>query len=152
MFADRRHEAVFQSSSFVSGANCMARQIKKSRTAIIIEDDRAMGDLVNKMLLRLGYNTFVCFDYESATEFFNPNLIDLFVADIFTSGMGGIEGIKKIRDVFPDTQIIAMSGGWDSMPAEKSGLAARKIGVNYFLQKPFTFKDMEMALESHSAA
>ena len=37
--------------------------------------------------------------------------IALFMADIFMPGMGGIEGIKKIRDMSPATTIIAMSGG-----------------------------------------
>ena len=107
-----------------------------------------MGELVNKMLLRLGYNTFICTDYESAAEFLTPRQIALFVADIFTSGMGGIQGIQKIREAFPDTLIIAISGGWQDMPAEKSGLAAQRIGADIFLQKPFTFREMEAALEA----
>tara|TARA_A100001037_G_scaffold181337_1_gene162512 strand:+ start:75 stop:290 length:216 start_codon:yes stop_codon:yes gene_type:complete len=68
------------------------------------------------------------------------------VTDIFTPGIGGIEGIKLVREARPDTHIIAMSRGWDGMTAANSDLAARKIGANAFLKKPFKIEDLLSAL------
>ena len=39
-----------------------------------------------------------------------------------------------------------MSSGWDGMTADNSGLAARKIGTNAFLKKPFKIEDLQSAL------
>ena len=39
-----------------------------------------------------------------------------------------------------------MSRGWDGMTAAISGLAARKIGANAFLKKPFKIEDLLSAL------
>ncbi len=65
------------------------------------------------------------------------------VTDIFTPGL---EGIKLVREARPDTHIIAMSRGWDGMTAANSDLAARKIGANAFLKKPFKIEDLLSAL------
>ena len=124
----------------------MLVQVDRGRTAIIVEDDSIMAEYVNEMLSLLGYNTFVCVDYESAKIFFDPQQTAVVVADIFTPGIGGIEGIKLVREALPDTNIIAMSGGWDGMTAANSGRAARKIGANAFLKKPFKIEDLQAAL------
>ena len=124
----------------------MLVQVDRGRTAIIVEDDSIMAEYVNEMLSLLGYNTFVCVDYESAKIFFDPQQTAVVVADIFTPGIGGIEGIKLVREALPDTNIIAMSGGWDGMTAANSGRAARKIGANAFLKKPFKIEDLQSAL------
>ena len=50
----------------------MLVQVDRERTAIIVEDDSIMAEYVNEMLSLLGYNTFVCVDYESAKIFFDP--------------------------------------------------------------------------------
>ena len=71
---------------------------------------------------------------------------DLVLMDVHMPGIGGIEGIKLVREALPDTHIIAMSGGWDGMTADNSGLAARKIGANAFLKKPFKIEDLQSAL------
>ncbi|MDD9927020.1 MAG: response regulator, partial [Rhodospirillaceae bacterium] len=86
----------------------MLVQVDRGRTAIIVEDDSIMAEYVNEMLSLLGYNTFVCVDYESAKIFFDPQQTAVVVADIFTPGIGGIEGIKLVREALPDTHIIAM--------------------------------------------
>lgn len=122
----------------------MLVQVDRGRTAIIVEDDSIMAEYVNEMLSLLGYNTFVCVDYESAKIFFDPQQTAVVVADIFTPGIGG--GIKLVREALPDTHIIAMSGGWDGMTAANSGRAARKIGANAFLKKPFKIEDLQAAL------
>jgi len=124
----------------------MLVQVDRGRTAIIVEDDSIMAEYVNEMLSLLDNNTFVCVDYESAKIFFDPQQTAVVVADIFTPGIGGIEGIKLVREALPDTHIIAMPGGWDGMTADNSGLAARKIGANAFLKKPFKIEDLQSAL------
>ncbi len=97
--------------------------------------------------MRQGFNTVLCTNYESAMGVLGQSQISLFLGDIFMPGMGGIEGIRKIRDNFPDTVIVAMSGGWAGMSAENTISAAKKIGADACLEKPFTIKDIEKTLK-----
>ncbi len=122
--------------------------MRKKQVAMVVDDNQMFGDLVSKMLMRQGYDTFVCNDYESAIDMLNRSNIALFIADIFMPGMGGIEGIKKIRDMSPATTIIAMSGGWGGMSAKNSLTVAQKIGADTRLEKPFTVKDVESTLQT----
>ena len=122
--------------------------MRKKQVAMFVDDNQVFGDLVSKMLIRQGDDNFVCNDYESAIDMLNRSNIALFMADIFMPGMGGIEGIKKIRDMSPATTIIAMSGGWGGMSAKNRVTAARKIGADACLEKPFTVKDVESTLQT----
>ena len=115
---------------------------------MVVDDNQMFGDLVSKMLMRQGCDNFVCNDYESAIDMLDRSNIALFNVDIFMPGMGGIEGIKKIRDMSPAATIIAMSGGWGGMSAKNSVPAAQKIGADASLEKPFTVKDVESTLQT----
>lgn len=126
--------------------------MRKKQVAIVVDDNQMFGDLVSKMLMRQGYDTFVCNNYESAIDMLGRSNIALFMADIFMPGMGGIEGIQKIKDMSPQTAIIAMSGGWGGMSAKNSVTAATKIGADACLEKPFTVKDVESTLQSIGTA
>ena len=119
--------------------------MRKKQVAMVVDDNQMFGDLVSKMLMRQGYDTFVCNDYESAIDMLDRSNIALFMADIFMPGMGGIEGIKKIRDMSPAATIIAMSGGWGGMSAKNSVTAAQKIGADARLEKPFSPSRMSKA-------
>ena len=83
--------------------------MRKKQVAMVVDDNQMFGDLVSKMLMRQGCDNFVCNDYESAIDMLDRSNIALFMADIFMPGMGGIEGIKKIRDMSPAATIIAES-------------------------------------------
>ena len=120
--------------------------MRKKQVAMVVDDNQMFGDLVSKMLMRQGYDTFVCTNYESAIDVLGRSNISLFMADIFMPGMGGIEGIRKIKDMSPRTTIIAMSGGWGGMSAKNSVSAAKMIGADACLEKPFTVKDVESTL------
>ena len=126
--------------------------MRKKQVAMVVDDNQMFGNLVSKMLMRQGYDTFVCTNYESAFDVLGRSRIALFMADIFMPGMGGIEGIKKIKDMSPGTVIIAMSGGWGGMSAENSVTAAITIGANACLEKPFTVKDVESTLKTLESA
>jgi len=120
----------------------------KKQMAMVVDDNQLFGDLVSRMLIKLGYNTFVCADFESAMDFVGKSRIALLIADIYMPGMGGIEGIRKMRDVLPSTHIIAISGGWQGMSAENTVAAAKKVGADACLEKPFTAKDLEAVLNT----
>ncbi len=120
----------------------------KKKMALVIDDDNQLADMTSLMLMQLDYNTLFCATFEQGLDIFAKSKIDLIVTDIFMPGMGGIEGIRQLKQGFPDCTILAMSGGWSGMSPADAILAAQKIGADAGLQKPFNAKDLKLALES----
>ena len=58
------------------------------------------------------------------------------------AGYGGIEGIERTRAKWPNAKIIAISGGWPNMDKHKALEAARSVGADYALAKPFSEEEL----------
>ena len=125
-----------------------AARYRALKMALVIDDDNQLADMTSLMLMQLDYNTLFCATFEQGLDIFAKSKIDLIVTDIFMPGMGGIEGIRQLKQGFPDCTILAMSGGWSGMSPADAILAAQKIGADAGLQKPFNAKDLKLALES----
>lgn len=120
----------------------------KRRTAMVVEDEPFFANLVSRLLLQLDYNSVVCNRFEHALDMAQRSEVDLVVADIFMPGMGGIEGIQRLKEINPNTTVIAMSGGWAGMTAEDTVKAARKIGADGGLEKPFSADKLRDMLDT----
>ena len=114
-----------------------------TRRVIIVDDDKFYANIVSKIFVQRGWDTVVCFSMESAFQIFNPKQVGLIITDIFMPGMGGIEGIKFLRQAYPGSPIIAMSGGWDGMTSQATVEAAIKIGADAGLQKPINVEKLD---------
>ena len=64
------------------------------------------------------------------------------VIGILIEGLGGIEGIKQIREHRTDIKIIGTSAGTDAVGAEDVLKAAEAIGADATLARPYDAKDL----------
>ena len=77
----------------------------------IVEDDKlileAIRDLINETD---GFNCSGYYgDCESAIEDMKNNRPDVMLMDIELPGISGIEGVKKIKELYPKTDIIMLT-------------------------------------------
>ena len=119
----------------------------KPKRVLVVDDNPAVCDVVAGMLEKKGYQTLIVSDMETALAEFEIHTFEVVVADIFMPGIGGIEGIKQLRDKWPGTKIIAISGGLIGMSQEDALSAAQKVGADQVLRKPFIETDLYTALE-----
>lgn len=110
----------------------------KKKNVLVIEDDQSMRDIIVLTMQHLGFMVTACHSVELALVGFTPANYDLVITDLFMKGLGGIEGIQLMRKRKPDVPIIAISGGCAGMPREMALRAAKKIGADEVLAKPFT--------------
>lgn len=113
---------------------------------LVIDDDSGITDMVSFALSDAGFQVVVSFAMEDALQHFERMNYDLVITDIFMKGMGGIEGIQRIRDMQPNAKIIAISGGYASMSPHQTLQAASKIGADVALAKPFGINELEQAV------
>ena len=109
---------------------------------LVVEDDKDTVEIISRALSRDNWRVTMALTMENALLGFDQITYDLVVADIFMPGMGGIEGIKRMREIRPEIRILAASAGYSDMSPEEALKAAEKIGADAILPKPFSLDDL----------
>jgi len=110
----------------------------KPARVLIIDDDSAMVNFISALVHDMNCHPTSSFDIENGLGGFRTGFYHLVIVDIFMEGVGGIEGIQRIRAIDPHVPIIAISAGYGNISPEKAILAAQKVGASYTLAKPFS--------------
>ena len=111
---------------------------KDSRSRIlIVDDDTSILELSVRALRRSQFDIVMADRMEEALAGFGTDAYDLVITDIFMPGLGGIEGIRRMRETWPEVKILAISAGFAEMSSASALDAARKIGADSVLPKPF---------------
>ena len=100
---------------------------------LIVDDVPTNRDLLDELLSRLGFSTRTAASAEEAIVVHDDWRPDLVLMDLRMPGMGGLEGIRRLRQSGSKATIISVSA---------SGLAetekeAREAGVDAFVRKPY---------------
>ncbi|ENQ3106949.1 DNA-binding response regulator, OmpR family, contains REC and winged-helix (wHTH) domain [Bacillus sp. 491mf] len=112
----------------------------KGYNILIVEDDLVIGDLLQKILQREGYN--VCWKKEGKdiTEIIHE--IDLVIMDIMLPGEDGYQITKKIKSLGLNIPVIFLSARSD-MDSKLQGLT---IGEDYMV-KPFDPRELLLRMQ-----
>jgi len=108
---------------------------------LVIDDDDQFCDLICMLLRRVGYEAISASDGFLGLKMQRRKSADLIITDIFMPGMDGTELIMDLTDEFPDTKIIAISGGGNVEGVDFLTLA-RNLGASRTFQKPFEKKEL----------
>jgi len=112
---------------------------------LIIEDNADVRTFMKLALEMAGYEVTAAEDGRLGLELQRREPADIVITDIFMPFKDGIETIVELREQFPDTRIIAMSGGGQHLKKSEYLWAAREFGAITTLQKPF---DVDQLLEA----
>ncbi len=119
---------------------------KSIRNILVVEDDKETIEIISRALSNDKWRVTMALSMEDAFLGFNQITYDMVVADIFMPGMGGIEGIQRMREARPEIKILAASAGYSEMSADAALRAAEKIGADAILPKPFSLDDLRNAV------
>jgi DNA-binding NtrC family response regulator len=119
------------------------RERRAKKHLLVVEDNENLRNMIGRVLGEMGYQISLAETMEQAFASVDLEMVDLVVNDIFMPGMGGIEGIMKIRQGWPHIHVLAMSAGKDErMDANKVLAASRHVGAIEHLVKPFQMSDL----------
>lgn len=113
---------------------------------LVIDDTESHASLVARVVKKHGLLVDVVHSAEDGLLLFGEQNFDLVITDIFMDGMGGLEGISKIRTAHPGVMIIAMSAGYSNMSAQKALETAEEVGADAVLPKPFALADLRLTV------
>ncbi len=101
---------------------------------IIIDDHDTMREGLELLLRRRGHRTFAAEHGPRGLELLEENGADLVITDLKMSRMDGIEVLSKVRERFPETEVLIITG-YGSI---ETAVEAMKLGAADFLTKPFS--------------
>jgi two-component system cell cycle sensor histidine kinase/response regulator CckA len=107
-----------------------------SETVLIVEDDDSLRNFVRKALPQYGYRVLTAENGEDALRISKEyeGSIDLMVTDMIMPKMSGKETAEWMQSLYPQMQVIYMSGYTDNTIVQKGILAP---GLD-FIEKPFS--------------
>jgi len=105
---------------------------KNKQTICVVDDEVAIRETLENVLIDEGYNVITCKDSKSFFTMLNRNIPDLVLLDIWLPGIDGMAILSNVRKSHPNLPIIMISGhaGIDS------AVNAIKMGAVDFMEKP----------------
>ena len=111
---------------------------------LIIEDDAAFCQMLQKFLTKRGYEVETSFNAPDAKTKFDQTDFDLILTDLRLPDYDGIQLLDDIKEVNPKTQVILMTG----YAEVGSAVDAMKKGAFDYISKPFTPDEIVMVLDN----
>ena len=130
-------------------AQAMRRGEDRRIHALVVDDSPTFLQLAQHLLKDSNFRVTTTTRMENVLARLAFDHIDVVVTDIFMPGMGGIEGIQRMRKDWPDVGVVAMSGGFgDKMGHSDALAAAQKVGADATIPKPFTQEQISEAVQT----
>ncbi len=108
---------------------------------LVIDDDAQVRTVLLKSLERDGYQVMDAPNGKVGMKLLREEPFDLVITDIVMPEKDGIEIIGELRRYFPETKIIAISGGGRNLKASIVLHTAEILGVHCTLFKPFELEE-----------
>jgi len=115
-----------------------------TETILIVDDDKKLIQLFNRMLTLIGYQVKAFTDPLMAVEAFesDPDIFDLVLTDMTMPGMTGADFIRVVKAIRNDIPVMVCTGHSALMDEQK----ARESGIAAFVMKPISLKEMSQAI------
>lgn len=103
-----------------------------SQTILLVDDDAAVRQLLRTILQQAGYRVSEAHDGNEALRHPDLDGAALVITDLMMPEKDGLDVIRKVRQLYPDKKLIAVSGFYGAELLD----AARHMGANVVLPKP----------------
>ena len=109
-------------------------------SVLVVDDQDQVRQLIRETLEQAGYEVEEARDGKEGLERYRMKAVDLVIMDILMPDQDGLEGIMVLRREFPDSRVIAMTGGSEVVGFGNVLDIAKMLGARRTLQKPFDLK------------
>jgi CheY-like chemotaxis protein len=108
---------------------------------LVIDDDNVFLEGIKLLLERRGFSLTVALDGTEAFNIAKQQKFDVVITDVLMEKTHGAEVIRHMKEFYPETRVIAMSGGGWS-PPEFHLNAIKVFGADACLIKPFPIENL----------
>src|SRR4030042_4396847 len=112
-------------------------------TILIVDDEADICEVLDISLSDLGYKVYTAGNGEEALQVFAKTKPSIVLTDIRMPGIDGIELLRRIKEQYPETEVIMITGHGDMNLAIRS----LKLEATDFITKPINDDFLEIALK-----
>ncbi len=116
-----------------------------SRTALVVEDDQLMLNMLHDVLEDAGFETTVVAQGKLALTVLAERCFDVLLVDVTLPDMNGLSICEAARTWYQDQVAILVITGQE---IQRRGLAALQLCADDFLDKPFHLDELIARIES----
>ena len=113
---------------------------------LLVDDESEATDLLSKRLMRRGCICRCAHSGEEALELLSLERPHVVVLDVKMPGMGGLSALEKIKNLYPEIEIIMLSGHADP----DSAVNGLRLGAFGYVMKPPNFNELWHLIEDAS--
>ena len=118
------------------------------RSLLIVDDEESIVGVLGRKFRQESITTESASSAEAALEALQAREFALVLMDLTMPGMGGLEGLKRIKERHRDVEVVIMTGD----ATVDAAVTAMKQGAFEFLQKPYTSHELLHRLQQILAA
>lgn len=106
---------------------------------LVVDDEGAIRYSVSKTLQRVGYRVSEASSGEEALELIAEQEFTVVLTDIKMPGIDGVELLRQIKELTPDSSVILMTG----YASLNTAIEALRLGAHDYLIKPSSSQDIK---------
>ncbi len=119
--------------------------MRAKRLILVIDDEEHFCKLMKwNIELTQEYDCVAANNGETGLEMVKKQKPDLVLLDIMMPGMGGLEVLKRIKAIAPETPVAMVTAVW----SDEEGKRCFEAGAFEYLTKPVDFEHLKVSLLS----
>ncbi|MEC7294562.1 MAG: sigma-54 dependent transcriptional regulator [Planctomycetota bacterium] len=115
----------------------------RSLRVLFADDEPSIQELMRLELPRFGHEVTICPDGATALAVLEQSEFDCVVVDLDMPGVGGLDVIRRVREIAPDTESVIITG----KSSLETAVAGLRQGVFDYLTKPCKLVEIEAVLQ-----
>jgi len=115
-----------------------------SKKILVIDDETSILESLAGILSDEGFTPVCVASAEEGLKRIESEVIDIVLLDIWMPGMDGIEALKRIKEEYPELQVIMISGHG----TVETAVQATKMGAFDFIEKPLSYDKIVLAINN----
>ena len=109
---------------------------------MVIDDEKIVGDMAKLSLEQEGYAVETFLNAEPALARLKEEKFDVVVTDLKMKGIDGMEVLRTVKKLYPDTKVIMIT----AFANLDAAIAALRAEVHDFFPKPVKIKELKESI------
>jgi len=111
---------------------------------LVVDDEKSMREILEIFLKSEGYGVSIAENGEKAIEAIKNDIFDLIITDMKMPKVGGLELLKNVKQITPDTVVVIIT----AFGTTDSAVEAMKLGAYDYIQKPFQLDNIRLVVKN----